>query len=365
MSYNIINRQRNIVIVFIFIMALFINTAKSESNTSTPKCTKIISHNKEKLAALIPTYKSINHALEKYIDGDVICLADGNHPAITIKDFNSGSKPLIIRPWHYLRTRIKNRHYTGTGITIKNSQGIIIEGLIITGGLTAILVQDSSNISLLSNKVFNTGNQAISIKPRHHGGSHYLVEDNVIFNTGLLNPRYGEGLYIGDGTYTEDKSRLKIRYTVDDVIIKNNIIHHTRNEAIDVKANAYNVKIISNSINDINLKFNAAITIATESSFAELGGYEVIDNVITNIVNRSGYRPIGIAVGHGDTLIKDNLIIDENENFIATCLFTTFLNPKLNKVTLENNQLIGAGIPFSAGCTGGTNDNAKAVAIFK
>ncbi|QUM84995.1 MULTISPECIES: right-handed parallel beta-helix repeat-containing protein [unclassified Moritella] len=363
MTYKVINKQNNIVIIFI--MAVFINTAKAESNPTTRKCTKIISN--EKLANLIPTYKNINNALEKYVDGDVICLADGEQPAITIENFDSGSKPLIIRPWHYLRTKIKNRHYTGTGITIKNSQGIIIKGLIITGGLTAILVQDSSNISILSNKVFNTGNQAISIKPRHHGGSHYLVKDNVIFNTGLLNPRYGEGLYIGDGSYTEDKSRLKIQYTVDDVIIKNNIIHHTRNEAIDVKANAYNVKIISNSINDINLKFNAAITIATESSFAELGGYEIIDNVITNVVNRSGYRPIGIAVGHGDTLIKNNLIIDnnDNDNFLATCLFTTFLNPKLNKVTLENNQLIGTGTPFSAGCRGGTNDNAKAVVLFK
>jgi hypothetical protein len=61
------------------------------------------------------------------------------------------------------------------------------------------------------------------------------------------------------------------------------------------------------------------------------------------------------------------LIIDNNsnDNFLATCLFTTFLNPKLNKVTLENNQLIGAGTKFSAGCRGGTNDNAKAIVIFK
>jgi len=346
-------------------MALFINTAKAESNSVTRECTKIISNENIKLAALIPTYKDINHALNHYVDSDVICLADDHQPAIIIENFDSGNIPLIIRPWHYLGTRIQSKHYTGTGITIKNSQGIIIEGLIITGGLTAILVQDSSNISLLSNKVFNTGNQAISIKPRHHGGSHYLIKDNVIFNTGLLNPRYGEGLYIGDGSYTKDKSGLKIQYTVDDVIIKNNIIHHTRNEAIDVKANAYNVKIVGNNINNINLKFNAAITIATESSFAELGGYEIIDNVITDIVNRSGYRPIGIAVGHGDTLIKDNLIIEDNDNFIATCLFTTFLNPKLNKVTLENNQFIGAGTPFSAECTGGTNDNAKAVVVLK
>jgi len=265
----------------------------------------------------------------------------------------------------YLGTTIKSKNYKGTGITIRNSNGIIIDGLIITGGLYAIFVQDSSDISLLSNRVFNTGNQAISIKPRYSGGKKYLIEDNIIFNTGLRAPRFGEGIYIGDGSYNKDKTRLKIKYTVSDIIIKNNIIHHTGNEAIDVKANAYNVNINQNSIHDINLKFNAAITIATESSFAPLGGYQVVDNVITNITNRSGYRPIGIAAGHGDTIIKDNLIISDKDKFVAICLFTTFLNPDLNKVILENNKLVGLGVPFSEACTGGTKKNATADITFK
>lgn len=371
MAYNVINIHENEVISFIlisisiYLMTIFTNTVMAEPTNTINSCTKIISTNKNKLSNSIPAFTTLNRALENYIEGDIVCLADTLQPAMIIKNFDSGSKPLTIRPLHYQGTIIRNRHYTGTGITIKNSKGIVINGLIITGGLSAILIQDSSNISLLSNRVFNTGNQAISIKPRYHGGSHYVIKDNIIFNTGLLNPRYGEGLYIGDGSYTKDKSRLKIQHTVSDVMIKNNIIHHTRNEAIDVKANAYNVKIVGNTINNINLKFNAAITIATESSFAALGGYQIEDNVITNIVNRSGYRPIGIAVGHGDTIIKDNLIADENDNLVAICLFTTFLNPKLNKVTLENNLLIGSGIPFSEKCTGGTKDKAKAVITFK
>ncbi|SQD77342.1 right-handed parallel beta-helix repeat-containing protein [Moritella yayanosii] len=367
MMYNVINRYKNKVSWFISILciAIFSIPANSESINTERECTKIITMGNKKLSNSIPSFAKLSLALEQYIEGDIICLADKRQPAIMIEDFDSGSKPLIIRPLHYLGTTIKSRHYTGTGITIKHSNGIIIEGLIITGGLNAILIQDSSNISLLSNRVFNTGNQAISIKPRYYGGKHYIIEDNIIFNTGLLNPRFGEGIYIGDGSYTQDRRRLKIQYTVSDVMIRNNIIHHTGNEAIDVKSNAYNVKIIRNSINHINLKFNAAITIATESSFAPLGGYQVVDNVIANITNRSGYRPIGIAAGHGDAIIKDNLIIDENENFIAICLFTTFLNPKLNHVILENNQLIGTGVPFSDACTGGTNNNAKAVTTFK
>jgi len=365
--YNVINRYKNKAFWFISILYIAILTmpVNSQSTNTERDCTKIITAGTKKLSNSIPTFAKLSLALEQHIDGDVICLADKHQPAIMIEDFDSGSKPLLIRPLHYFGTTIRSRYYTGTGITIKHSKGIVIEGLIITGGLSAILIQDSSNISLLSNRVFNTGNQAISIKPRYYGGKHYIIADNIIFNTGLLNPRFGEGIYIGDGSYTKDRDRLKIQYTVSDVMIRNNIIHHTGNEAIDVKSNAYNVKIVRNSINNINLKFNAAITIATESSFAPLGGYQVEDNVIANISNRSGYRPIGIAAGHGDAIIKDNLIIDGNENFIAICLFTTFLNPELNNVVLENNQLIGTGVPFSDTCTGGTKNNAKAVTIFK
>jgi len=366
---NVINSLRikciPLIYISIYLTFTFNNFVIAEPVSITKDCTKIVSTNNKEQVKATPTFTTINLALENYIEGDIICLADRYQRVILIEDFDSGSKPLIIRPLHYLGTIIKNRHYKGTGITVKNSKGIIIEGLIITGGLSAILIQDSSNISLLSNKVFNTGNQAISIKPLFHGGSHYIIKDNVIFNTGLLNPRFGEGLYIGDGSYTKDRSRLKIQHTVSDVLIINNVIHHTRNEAIDVKANAFNVKIISNKINHINLKFNAAITVATESSYAALGGYRIEDNVITNIINRSGYRPIGIAVGHGNTIIKDNLIVDNKDNIVAICLFTTFLNPALNKVLLEKNQLIGAGVPFSEKCTGGTKDKAKAVITFK
>lgn len=352
-----------VIIIAASIIGLFLPPLMAQTPTQTNTCTKIVSkYNKN---ASESTFRSLRKALNKYESGDIICLSDSYQSAIKIEDFDAGDQPLTIRPQHYLGSIIKSRHYIGTGITVKNSRGIIIEGLIITGGLSAILIQDSSNISLIANRVFNTGNQAISIKPRHHGGSHYLIKDNVIFNTGMLNPRYGEGIYIGDGSYTEDRSRLRIRHTVSDVTIANNTIQHTGNEAIDVKANAYDVNIVNNTITDISLKFNAAITIATESSYAPLGGYTVEGNVITNITNRSGYRPIAIAIGHGDTLIKDNIIVDEAKNFVAICLFTTFLNPKLNNVALEHNMLIGSGTPFSANCTGGTKDKAKAVVTVK
>ncbi|MFT5719679.1 MAG: hypothetical protein ACI9T7_003894, partial [Oleiphilaceae bacterium] len=161
--------------------------------------------------------------------------------------------------------------------------------------------------------------------------------------------------------YTKDRSGLKVKSTVSNVLITNNHIYNTKNEAIDVKSNAYNVKIVGNSINNTELQFNAAITVATESSFSSVGGYHIEDNIITGITNRSGYKPIGIAIGHGDATVINNTIVDKGKNVLGICLFTTFLNPKLNKVTLINNQLIGSGTLMSKKCTGGTKANAPAV----
>lgn len=324
-------------------------------------CTKIISTSKSIKIKSIPIYTDLNKALAEYDAGDVFCLDDGFSPRLTIKNFKSGNKPLTIQPLNNLSTIISSKQYTGTGIRIENSDGININGLIITGGLFAIKVVDSSNIKLMSNVIYNVGNEGVLINPKVRGGMNFLVYNNVIFNTGNLQPQYGEAVYIGDGSYNKDRSGLRIKSTISNVTITDNIIYNTRNEAIDIKSNAYDIKIIGNSISNIDLQFNAAITVGTEASFSNVGGYHIENNVITGIKNRSGYKPIGIAIGHGDATVINNTIVDNGKNVLGICLFTTFLNPKLNKVTLINNQLIGSGTLMSKKCTGGTKSNAHAV----
>ena len=321
-------------------------------------CNKIISTSKQKFTT--PVYTSVSAALADYQTGDVLCLDDGEQKPIVIDKFKAGSQALTIRPLHFRASKITHSNYRGVGVVISNSQGIIVRDLIINGGLNAINIYDSSNISLIANVIFNIGNQAVSIKPKVYGGSDYLIKNNIIFNTGLRQAQYGEGIYLGNGTYKKDKSGLAVSQTVHNIDVIGNYIYNTNNEAIDVKSNAYNVNIVGNYISDVNLKFNAAITIGTEASFASNGGYLVEKNTITNVHNRSGWRPIGIAVGHGDTIVKDNLIIDNKKITLAICMYSTFLNPKLNKVRVQNNQLIGQGSLLDANCTGGTTANAHA-----
>ncbi len=340
------------------ILSLFLTLGFAKSAFS---CTKIISKTAVKEFKTLPRFKSFDAALKKYNVGDILCLSDSYSTKISISDFNSGNKPLTIRPINNLGTTIVSTKYTGTGIRIENSSGIIIQGMIITGGLFAIKVEDSSNIQLISNVIYNVGNEGILIKPNIHGGRNFLIKNNTIFDTGNLHPRYGEGVYIGDGAYNKDKSGLKIKNTVSNILITGNVIYNTSNEAIDIKSNAYNVKVVGNYINNIDLKFNAAITVATEASFSSAGGYHIENNVISDINNRSGYHPIGIAIGHGDATVINNTVIDKDKRLIAICLFTTFLNPQLNKVILTNNKLIGRGTLLSKECTGGTSVNAQAV----
>ncbi|MFT5760747.1 MAG: parallel beta-helix repeat protein, partial [Alteromonadaceae bacterium] len=170
----------SITLVYIFI----IFTSKFATSKPDEPCTKIISKSVIQNYKLVPHYKDLENALDKYKAGDIICLSDGNAKNISIFDFNGGKKYLTIRPLNYLSTVIANKKYSGTGITIKGSTGIIIKGLIVTGGLFAIKIVDSSNIKLSSNLIFNVGNEAILINPKAYGGMNYLINDNIIFDTG-------------------------------------------------------------------------------------------------------------------------------------------------------------------------------------
>ena len=79
------------------------------------------------------------------------------------------------------------------------------------------------------------GEEAIHIRD---GSSHFLIQGNTIENTGLSEPGYGEGIYIGS-----DKSvHSYYNQTVTFVTITDNYIGpNVRAESIDVKEGTHDV----------------------------------------------------------------------------------------------------------------------------
>ncbi|MCU4674816.1 right-handed parallel beta-helix repeat-containing protein [Catenovulum sp. 2E275] len=341
----------------------FCASACAELNLKT--CTKLVNAHVENGVTSsnlggnnIPVYETVEQAIGVYQANDVICLTNQQQASFEIKNFTPGVGKLTIQPVtgeHVVN--IENSDYRGAGVLIESSKNIELVGFSIHGGLYGVRVVDSSDIRLANLHVYNVGQEALSVRPKHAGGSNYIIEDNYIEQTGKKNAQYGEAIYVGDGS-------LKATVPVSNIMVRNNTITHTTAEAIDIKTNAQQVRIENNIIRDINLKFNGAITVGIEDNFLIGGDYQVINNDISGVTNRSGYRPLGISVGHGNTQIFDNKINIFDKKAIGVCLVTTFVNDYFKTVWLRANQYTGEGIALSKRCgSAGTGVNKPAEVI--
>ncbi|WAJ70981.1 right-handed parallel beta-helix repeat-containing protein [Catenovulum adriaticum] len=316
-------------------------------------CTKIVNNNfsaeSDGQIFDLDSYKTINDAIDDYQTNDVICVANQSQPAFKIRDFSPESGKLTIQPLAVeKKVTISNQNYRGTGVFIENSRSIDLVGFTIEGGLYGVEVIDSSDIRLSDLHVLNVGQEALVVKPKHQGGTNFILENNLIEHTGKRNNQYGEGIYLGDGS-------LKTQHSVSDIKVRNNVIQNTTSEAIDIKINANNVRVENNVIRNVDLKFNGAITIGTEAAFLKGGDYFVLGNDIKAVTNRSGYRPQGIAVGHGNTQIFNNKIEIADAKAIAICLMTTFMDEQFNQVWVQSNLYTGEGRLLNPQCgNGGT-----------
>jgi parallel beta-helix repeat protein len=301
-------------------------------------------------------YTDINEALLNSTSGEVICFKTGLYSAIRIENIQGGLNNITLKAETDAEIEIINNSYSGTGIVIRNSKKIIISGFSISGGLYGIYAIGSSDLTLVNNTIFNVGQEGIIVKSgiASQSLSNFVIANNVISDTGKGLSQYGEGIYVGDGNDNFNE-------IINHVKIENNTITNAMNEAIDIKINAKNVIIHANTITNTNLKFNGAITVATSDRYGEDSNITISHNTIEGVINRSGYRAIGIAVGQGNALINDNNIIEEGTKFVGICLFSTFVNEKANTVILRGNKVVTNGIAILKNCGhGGTGANALA-----
>jgi len=304
-------------------------------------------------------YNDINEALLKSTSGEVICFRDGVYSPIRIENIQGGIDNITLKAETADQVKITHNNYSGTGVYIKNSKNIIISGFSLSGGLYGIYATGSSDLTLVDNTIYNIGQEGIIVKSgiATQPLTNFFIANNVISDTGNRVAQYGEGIYIGDGNDNYNE-------ILNHVMIQNNNISNTMNEAIDIKINVNNINIDSNIIKNTNLKFNGAITVATSDRFGADSHVSIRRNAIVGVINRSGYRAIGIAIGQGNALISDNIIVEGGPKFAGICLFSTFVNTKANTITLKNNEVLTGGSDFIENCGhGGTGVYALANVI--
>ena len=250
-------------------------------------------------------------------------------------------------------------------VLIANVSDVAIRGLEVRDRFFGAMSWGSTSVLFEHNNIHSVGHSGVIANAYRESGplvpsTNVTIRCNKIHNTGLLEPEFGEAVYIGSGIHD-------VADTTSNIVIEGNEIFDIANEAIDVKHHVTNVTIRHNRIHDIRPFYGGAISLGLNKHSWGPANYVVEDNEIWNI--KSGlYYAQAIAVGHGPTTIRNNVIWNVETSPSQSWPWTApiqlhgddsgaewaygFGNANANQVTIANNTIVGC----LRGCIDSTTD---------
>ena len=165
---------------------------------------------------------------------------------------------------------------TGFGLHLEAVHHIIIDRITIVGSQKGLVLDASSYCRLQNLTISGTGMEAVHFRKSSRFNT---LQDSTIHTTGLHDPIYGEGVYIGS-SYNNWSSLMLGADTPDDssdnLIFHNTIGPLVRSEAIDVKEGTQRNRLVSNSIDSRGIRtIDSAIDIKGDAT-------QVINNTIVH-----------------------------------------------------------------------------------
>jgi len=129
--------------------------------------------------------------------GDTLLFEPGEHDRIDVDDVMSTEcAPLVLASLDPADPAlIKNTTNPGwEALGVEGSEYVVIEDLIVEGGLSGIRVARSDHVIILRTEIRYTGHSGLSV----NSNSHYVdFVGNTIHDTGQSEPKWGEGIYLG------------------------------------------------------------------------------------------------------------------------------------------------------------------------
>jgi hypothetical protein len=245
--------------------------------------------------------RTLSAAIELVAPGGTIALLPGTYPPIEISNIHgTEDEPIRVRASPgTIFTDIDLR--TGAAVMIENSSHLELSGITVRNALWGIYVSSSNNIRLLANDVAEIGQEAIRV----NNGSHTVtIEGNRIADTGRrsdIGIPNGEGIYIGTGTPAGVDH-------VRDVLIRNNTIERTTDEAIDVKRPSTGIHIIGNEISDVVTNTSGAVVIHLNGDDELDPDIRIAQNVIRNVTRSSPFRDGNCIVVQTTVTVVNNIL---------------------------------------------------------
>jgi hypothetical protein len=220
----------------------------------------------------VSTTTELRSALANVRAGDEIVLAAGQvfqytNGAIGGAYFFSDVNGTAIQPITIRSASATNRaSILGNDVNSKIVLNIagdhwIVKDLKLSNGQKGLIFDNSNYSKAINVEVSAVGYEAIHIRD---GSDYVLIDGCSIFNTGLSNPQFGEGIYIGSDRSVWTTYNSSVDYTV----VKNTVI------GPDVSAEAFDVKEGSSETTiEYNTIYGTGISLtAFEDSFIDLKG---------------------------------------------------------------------------------------------
>lgn len=181
-------------------------------------------------------------------EGDSVYIKSGNYAGINLlnKRF-SPQKPLLVCAEHLGTVVVKGDTTSmGSSLEMDNCSYVIIEGLTFTNARWGIYIKNSDHILIRKNEIHSTGQEGCHIG---RSSKYVDVTRNTIHHTGLYNPKWAEGIYVGSGSYGFNGFPDNCEY----IWIEGNHIYETGNaEGINIKGECFHVTVRNNNIHDIH-----------------------------------------------------------------------------------------------------------------
>ena len=191
---------------------------------------------------------NLNEILNGFSKGDTVLVKPGVYGKVYLSDKNfTADNPLIVRSDGTGTVLVQGDTVSrGSSLDITRCSYIVIEGLSFTGSMWGIYVKNSEHIILKKNEIYHTGQEGC-----HIGRTSKYVDviENTIHHTGLFNPKWAEGVYIGSGSYGRQGFPDNCEY----IWVEGNQIYETGNaEGINVKGECFHITVRNNHIHDIH-----------------------------------------------------------------------------------------------------------------
>lgn len=273
--------------------------------------------------------RSIDRAFSLIQPGGSIIFQPGTYPPLRVIG-KQGSPGAPIRLEASGSVEFRDKDYkSGAGILVENSQHLEIVGMRTRRSLWAIYVVNTHNLTIRGNDFGDIGQEGIRIKG---GSSNVRIEANTVSDTGRRTdkgPSNGEGIYLGTG------SPGGVDH-VRNVVVVNNRIVRTTDEAIDVKRPSSNIDIIGNTISDVKTQTTGAIVVHLNGDQGGNPDINIERNVVRNVTRVSPYNDGNCIVSQVTVRIVNNVLHNCQHRGI-------FLKGSGGTATIQHNTLINTG----------------------